>query len=726
MHRVRRRPLSIVLRPTPPPVGVGLLVAVAFVAVETLVAYPLKQVAPATSLGVVYLIGVLVVSTAWGSVLGAITSIASALAFNFFHIPPTGRFTIAIGQNWVALGVFLAVALLASSVADLARARAAEADERRREADLAAEMARLLLRTDDLRSALPAAAQRLAQALELPSAAIELERGRRRRAARRVPAARRHDPLGTLLVPADTPEAAAAAPAGAGRPVARGAAGGRARARGALAEVVETAALRRSDVVKTALLRAVSHDLRSPLTAIVTAAGSVGSPTLERGRARRAGRRHHERGAAAVAARRPAAGPLAPRGRRGRAAARLGLGRRGDPQRDRERRPAAGRLRARPRPRPAAPARRRRPDRAGDRERARQRASATPAATRSRSAPGRSAGGCSCASSTAARASRPPSASGSSSRSTAPGPTLRSPRLGPRPRDRPRVRHGQRRPDLGRVAARPGDDVRDGVPARAAGPRRRRCARPPGERARPRVLVCDDEPQILRALKIVLRDAGFELVAAATADEALDAAALRPPDAAIIDLVLPDESGIEVCRRLREWSEMPIIVLSAIGEEDQKVLALEAGADDYLTKPFSPRELIARLQAVLRRAGARDDEPTIVADGLEIDLAARVVRRDGEEIHLTPIELDLLRTLVRNRGRLMTHRALLTEVWGPAVRRRDRRPAHAHREPAPQARARRRPAAATSARTRASGTGSWRSARSRRRAALHEIFRRRP
>jgi two-component system, OmpR family, KDP operon response regulator KdpE len=181
----------------------------------------------------------------------------------------------------------------------------------------------------------------------------------------------------------------------------------------------------------------------------------------------------------------------------------------------------------------------------------------------------------------------------------------------------------------------------------------------------PRVLVCDDEPQILRALKIVLRDAGFEPVATATANEALDAAALRPPAAAIIDLVLPDGSGIEVCRRLREWSEMPILVLSAIGEEDQKVLALEAGADDYLTKPFSPRELVARLRAVLRRASSHAEEPTIRADGLEVDLAARVVRRDGEEIHLTPIEHDLLRTLVRNRGRLMTHRALLTEVWGP-------------------------------------------------------------
>jgi two-component system KDP operon response regulator KdpE len=106
-------------------------------------------------------------------------------------------------------------------------------------------------------------------------------------------------------------------------------------------------------------------------------------------------------------------------------------------------------------------------------------------------------------------------------------------------------------------------------------------------------------------------------------------------------------------------------VLSALGEEEQKVRALEAGADDYVTKPFGPRELVARLHAVLRRAAPAEDEPTIAADGLEIDLAAREVRRDGERVHLTPREYDLLRTLARNRGRLMTHRALLTEVWGP-------------------------------------------------------------
>jgi two-component system KDP operon response regulator KdpE len=110
---------------------------------------------------------------------------------------------------------------------------------------------------------------------------------------------------------------------------------------------------------------------------------------------------------------------------------------------------------------------------------------------------------------------------------------------------------------------------------------------------------------------------------------------------------------------------MPVLVLSAVGEEDQKVRALEAGADDYITKPFGTRELIARLQAALRRTSPAEEEPSIVVEGLEIDLAARVVRRDGEPVHLTPIEFDLLRTLVRNRGRLMTHRALLGEVWGP-------------------------------------------------------------
>jgi two-component system, OmpR family, KDP operon response regulator KdpE len=182
---------------------------------------------------------------------------------------------------------------------------------------------------------------------------------------------------------------------------------------------------------------------------------------------------------------------------------------------------------------------------------------------------------------------------------------------------------------------------------------------------RPRVLVVDDEPQILRALRIILRDAGFEVLQAATAEEALDQAALRPPAAAIVDLVLPDRDGVEVTKSLREWSRMPILVLSAVGEEDEKVRALAAGADDYVTKPFGPRELVARLQAALRRADPGVSEPVISADGLELDLAAHTVRVDGDAVHLTPIEFNLLRTLTTNRGRLMTHRNLLVDVWGP-------------------------------------------------------------
>ncbi len=180
----------------------------------------------------------------------------------------------------------------------------------------------------------------------------------------------------------------------------------------------------------------------------------------------------------------------------------------------------------------------------------------------------------------------------------------------------------------------------------------------------PRILVCDDEPQILRALKVILRDAGYEAVPASTGEEALDRAAVKPPEAAILDLMLPDIDGVELTRRLREWSQMPILVLSAVGEEDRKVEALAAGADDYVTKPFGPRELVARLGALLRRAMPEEAEPTIVADGLEIDLAARSVRRDGEPVHLTPTEFGLLRELARNRGKLMTHRALLVAVWG--------------------------------------------------------------
>jgi two-component system KDP operon response regulator KdpE len=183
--------------------------------------------------------------------------------------------------------------------------------------------------------------------------------------------------------------------------------------------------------------------------------------------------------------------------------------------------------------------------------------------------------------------------------------------------------------------------------------------------AQERILVCDDDPQIRRALRLVLHEAGYEVLNTVTGEEALDRAALAGPHAAIIDLMLPDVHGIEVCRQLREWSDMPILVLSALGEEASKIEALESGADDYVTKPFGPGELVARIQAALRRAGRDVTEPLIEVDGLVVDLAAHAVWLDGEEVHVTPIEFSLLRVLASNRGLLMTHRQLLLEVWGP-------------------------------------------------------------
>jgi len=179
-----------------------------------------------------------------------------------------------------------------------------------------------------------------------------------------------------------------------------------------------------------------------------------------------------------------------------------------------------------------------------------------------------------------------------------------------------------------------------------------------------RVLVVDDEPQIVRALKVILRGAGYTTQQAETKQEALDAVAVRPPDAMVLDLILPDGSGVEVCEEVRRWSGMPIIVLSAVGDEREKVRALDAGADDYITKPFGTDELLARLRAALRRVGA-ESEPRVRIGDLEIDLEARRVSSNGEVVHLTPIEFDLLRLLTQHRGKLVTHRQLLQEVWGP-------------------------------------------------------------
>ena len=179
-----------------------------------------------------------------------------------------------------------------------------------------------------------------------------------------------------------------------------------------------------------------------------------------------------------------------------------------------------------------------------------------------------------------------------------------------------------------------------------------------------RILVVDDEPQILRALRTSLRGAGYDVETADTVEGALAAAAMRPPEVLILDLVLPDGSGIDVTRELRTWTNAPVIVLSAVGEEREKVAALDAGADDYVTKPVGIDELLARLRAVLRRT-APDAEPVVEVGDLVVDLEKRTVTVAGKAVHLTPHQFELLRVLALNKGKLLTHRTLLREVWGP-------------------------------------------------------------
>ena len=179
------------------------------------------------------------------------------------------------------------------------------------------------------------------------------------------------------------------------------------------------------------------------------------------------------------------------------------------------------------------------------------------------------------------------------------------------------------------------------------------------------ILVVDDEPQIVRALQTTLRGAGYAVETAATGEQALASAAIRPPEAIILDLVLPGKNGTDVCRELRQWTQAPIIILSAVGEEREKVAALDAGADDYVTKPFGVEELLARLRAALRRS-APTGEPVLHIGELTIDLDARSVLRNDQAISLTPHEFALLRLFAQHEGKLLTHRTILRQVWGPA------------------------------------------------------------
>jgi two-component system, OmpR family, sensor histidine kinase KdpD len=261
-------------------VWVGVLVSVLSVAAITGLIFGLREIVPVVGTGVVYMLAVLLVSSGWGLWLGLVTALLSALAFNYFHIPPTGRFTVAQGENWVALAVFLVAAAVTSTLAGAARSRAAEAERERGEADLTAEMARLLLTGESLESSLQTVGQRIAHTFGLRAVAVEaswVSSDERRRALPLVVAGSR---VGTVLVPADTEASVVRMLEDRVVPALETLLAAARRRDELEAQVIETKALRRANVVKTTLLRSVSHDLRSPLTAIATAAGGLQSETI--------------------------------------------------------------------------------------------------------------------------------------------------------------------------------------------------------------------------------------------------------------------------------------------------------------------------------------------------------------------------------------------------------------------------------------------------------------
>ena len=277
MTRISNSRLSL---NTPPSPIWGMVVAAAAVAVTTLIIYPVREVAPALSTGVLYLLAVLLVSSYWGLWLGLVTGVVSAAMFNWFHIPPTNRFTIADGQNWVALGVFLATALIASSVSELARSRAADAERRREEADLAADMAHTLLSGNTLPEALMAASARLQDVLDMPEAEIVLGHARTDSHRQALPLSLGSERPAALLVPSGLDDAVLTRVRERVIPPLQALVAAALDRDRLQSEVVEAQALRRSDGIKTALLRTVSHDLRSPLTAIIAAGDAVASPKM--------------------------------------------------------------------------------------------------------------------------------------------------------------------------------------------------------------------------------------------------------------------------------------------------------------------------------------------------------------------------------------------------------------------------------------------------------------
>jgi two-component system, OmpR family, KDP operon response regulator KdpE len=184
------------------------------------------------------------------------------------------------------------------------------------------------------------------------------------------------------------------------------------------------------------------------------------------------------------------------------------------------------------------------------------------------------------------------------------------------------------------------------------------------------VLVIDDEVQIRRLLRVTLEAGGFVVRDCDSGQVGLSEIALKRPDIVVLDLGLPDMSGVEVLRRLREWTQIPVLILSVLGNEDDKVAALDAGADDYLTKPFNGRELLARLRVMMRHAKPEDGVSIVKFGPVEVDFTRRVVTKRGSEVPLTAKEYSLLRLLIAHRGKVLTHRQILRDVWGPAAEKR--------------------------------------------------------
>ncbi len=630
---------------------VGVLASAGVVVLVSAVVALLKPHVPVLSLGALYVLAVLPVAILWGTALAAVVSVASMLAFNWFFLPPYHSFHLHESQNWLALVVYLVIAFTVSALAARARARRDDAEQRRAEAHAMAEAALDLLRGRTLDEELGRLAALTAGVLGVEGARLELGEQRPQEGEQALSVEAGLRCVATLFIDEEAsvdeavrrrflPSLAALLAVVAERSRLE-------------AEALEAEALRRSDALKTALLRAVSHDLRSPLTAILASADALASPGLSLAPEDRLALAETIQGEAARLDRvveqlldlsRLEAGAAEPHRELwhvdelvGQALAGLG----------------ADTSRVRLEIRPETP-----PVEVDAAQIERVLANLLENALHY-SPPGsgvvvRAERGRPSSASTSSTAGRPARRAAGGAVPAVPARQRGTARLRPRPLDRARLRRGERRPALG--AGRSGR--RPPRPLAAA-----RGASGGGAHMSARVLVVDDEPQIVRALRTSLRGAGYDVETAATAEGALTVLAANPPDAVVLDLVLPDGSGTEVCRELRTWSSAPVIILSVVGEEAEKVAALDAGADDYVTKPFSVEELLARLRAALRRADA-PAEPVVELGDLRIDLEKRAVSVRSEPVQLTPNEFALLRVLARNPGKLLTHRVLLREVWG--------------------------------------------------------------